>query len=702
MPCLESTPARATTGNYPDKGLWDFLTAAAEAMNSKKSNMEVPDIIQIFYETRLACRTNGSVYLAPAYPYFLDTHLYRSRYKKKGAQVFMRLVDRWKGGTGRTIGADVFTYIRKRVEKEAFTAHKSRGTQERKLDYLLVDLRTGMTELADAAVGHLFNELVIVSGLNTQNTEGLLQALRAMNDRLKQSREGAAGTVRVTVVFSPVPNAEIDRVRKKLEAVYQDLKALKDEWDEHKAPLKLLLPPEPGPDQKAPDFHLIHYCDYLAVGDGVLIEDYPETLTTRELVEIAEEIVKPPLEKESDAEQETRSIPPDEGGEDEPLKPDPCWQWVFDLWRDVPDWRWPLELFGAEPFDESLLLNRFSEDTPDHIRDRILSGLAFSLENDRNGKIKILRELEGMEEKPLDDLVTQLAEEQSRIADAEEKKGREMALATLAAMRDWIDILETLGARFVPGAEMIRRIDSVKTVPSWGLLLVLAGMRIKHEVARSSLLTLIEEPGTPPDVVVAALKITDRSIVLENKLLMKALTNWMDQLLVHELPHAWYHNLAIIIHGQFGLYDAAERLYRKAAEGWQSKWAAYPWHSLGSLLKNHMGRYEEAEAAYRRAIELDPKDADPWTGLGNLLKNHLGQYKESETAYRRSIELNPKLAYPWTGLGNLLQDHMGRYEEAEAVYRRAIELDPNYAYPWNGLGNLLMNHMGRYVESEAA
>ena len=702
LSCLAPTPVMGEGAGYPDKGMWDFLNLATKAMKATKKEVAVPDIKEIFYETKLARESGGSIFLAPAYPYFLGKNLAFPRRKGRGAEVFKRLIDTWEGG--RSIGADVFAYMRKRLEEEEFFVSKLRNAGFRRLDYLLVDMRTGLTELADAAVGSLFTELVLVSGLNTQNVDGMLQAIRAMADRAEKFRKQEhPPRIRILPVISPIPNGELDRVRKRLGEIYESLKDLAKELRQEKSLVHLVLPHE-SPRPKAPKLKTIHYCDYLGVEDGVLLKEYPETLTAREILEIAEDLVKQP---EAIAE-EKKTIREATGAKGEkelpPLPPDPCWRWVFDYWDSPPDWRWPVTAFGTKPLDDKALLSRFPEGIETEVRERILSSLAAGLGADKEGKLEFIRAFKTWEDGQFHKLLDSLGEEQANLTMADESKMETIALRSLDAMADWMRLMETLAQPLVSESERLARIQESRAevlhVPHWALLLLLARRTWDEKISVLSGNALLRNPETPPDACFVLLKALKRKQLEHFPALESEIRSWVKRILKLDRPEGWYINLGILL-VEFGLIDETEAVLRKATER-NTRWAAVSWNNLGILLDENLGRYEEAEQAYRKAIDLDPKKAIYWNNLASFFQERLAQYDEAEKAYRWAIGLDPKYANPWTGLGALLAQHLARYEEAEDACKKAIDLDPKDSAAWNGLGILFMEHLFRYEEAEEA
>lgn len=106
-------------------------------------------------------------------------------------------------------------------------------------DYVLVDSRTGITEIGGLCVGPFAERLVVITGLNDQNVEGTRSFLHEVGIRRRggedepwdeadkarpSSEEGAGlGPKPTILVASPVPAGEIDFKRKRLAALTEAL-----------------------------------------------------------------------------------------------------------------------------------------------------------------------------------------------------------------------------------------------------------------------------------------------------------------------------------------------------------------------------------------------------------------------------------------------------------------------------------------------
>jgi len=176
-----------------------------------------------------------------------------------------------------------------------------------------------------------------------------------------------------------------------------------------------------------------------------------------------------------------------------------------------------------------------------------------------------------------------------------------------------------------------------------------------------------------------------------------------------------------------GRYDEAEALYRRALEirakalGQEHPDVANSLNNL-AVLYVRQARYDEAEALYRQALDirakaLGPEHPDVANSLNNLavLYNRQGRYDEAEALYRRALGIREKaLGQEHPSVANSLNslavlfNRQGRYDEAEALYRRALEirakaLGQEHPSVANTLNNLaaLCKAQGRYDEAEA-
>ena len=153
--------------------------------------------------------------------------------------------------------------------------------QETPYDYVLIDSRTGITEIGGLCVGPLADRLVVLSSLNDQNIEGTRTFLEVANIHMRprspldKPRDAAdqpgdpelptLGPKPTILVASPVPSGEIDFKR-------QRLKILEE---------RIGIPPS-----------RLSYHPQMALFESVFVRDYREEYLAREYLELASQITR--------------------------------------------------------------------------------------------------------------------------------------------------------------------------------------------------------------------------------------------------------------------------------------------------------------------------------------------------------------------------------------------------------------------------
>jgi len=628
----------------------------------------------------------------------------------------------------------------------------------RPIDYLLIDARTGFAELAELSLGYLADHMVLVSGLNNQNIQGLRLTLRALWEQQRVPLDEMPSLV--TVVFSPVPAGEDDAVLKGLENGQQ---ALSENLRYTRA----------GQLELMPRTFEIHYTPLLALSDAPILPARADSLYGKEVRAIADHLAGEAIHGERFQEElneigrkalgiveEFGKRPPIAAAPDPRDRPNP--------FTDLPAWHWPL---GEEP-DARTRTRRMKKlvgKLPHGIRanpDALLNRLAWDIFFDLAKKRQMLASLARLGRNQWDELLRAMEAQRGRALSLwKTQEHRQPLMGMLVkTQREWALLIlgdesgRALWEHPLPNAEAwpeywlaLASDIYTKNGQDQAVLAAVdqaigrAGSEEKPELAEGLMQLIPIEADAP--ALLAELEARARHIAQEHpwldflvarrllkgpqkdpaaaeKLLKPLLAtppedapkcSNLGALVAQELPEIAaeaeiplrksiqldpkdavpWNNLGILLKDQ-GRPEEAETALRKSIQ-LDPKYAL-PWHNLGNLLTDQ-GRPEEAEAAYRKAMELDPKFAVPWNNLGILLKDQ-GRPEEAETAYRRAMELDPKVALPWNNLGNLLKDQ-GRPEEAETAYRKAMELDPKDALPWNNLGNLLTDQ-GRPEEAETA
>ena len=682
---------------YPDQGLMDFFkhgTRALKAGKDEASKIHVPDIADIFYETRLAAEYSGSVHLAPAEPSH-EIEAIPSKETPRG-KIYHDLTQKWSDHPG-TIGEGLFRFIVERIRTTRFQVNKKYGSSSHKLDYLLCDLRTGMTELTDTSAGILFSELFMVSGLNTQNVEGLFIALHSLAKKLPP---GDGPAVRVFPVFSPIPNAELLAVRKRLEEVTSRLREYKEELREQGSRLQIILPNAnmDGMVINVSNLAVIHYCDYLALyDDSVLIDQFPETQTARDLVKIAEELergVDDIKKQTAEALEEIADLKLNNCAE-EPRdvvesisRETSSWQWLFDILTNPPPWHWPLDDFASTEFHVEEFIQEINAGNNGWLCNQLLDRCTIS-SLEASEKIMIIRSLPKLSEKQMRQQLSVLSEEQARLVKVRDHY--EIAALLFKSMREWINILELLGAQLLSTPEMIARIragvSSASSLPSSWLLLLFIHEKTAVDVAKDITALILDADKSQRELLLFFLRSVEKCDRSVWRAVKKQILSWTKQSLLWRVPSCWLRDSALALI-KIELYEPAEDFLLKAAK--LTNDPSNIWFLLGILREKNLRHFARAEAAYRKSIKLDRGNASAFNNLAHLLHMHLGHYEEAEKVYRTSIALHPHNAMTLSNIGLLLSYYFARYEEAEAMYLRAIEVNPQYAYPYYNLYEMIL------------
>lgn len=100
-------------------------------------------------------------------------------------------------------------------------------------DYVLIDSRTGITEVGGLCIGPLSDQLVVLCGLNDQNIEGTRQFLEEVGV-LKAKSDTPSELGKPTLfVASPVPTGEMDLKKKRLNRLTEALGPIATELTYH-------------------------------------------------------------------------------------------------------------------------------------------------------------------------------------------------------------------------------------------------------------------------------------------------------------------------------------------------------------------------------------------------------------------------------------------------------------------------------------
>nr|VFK38706.1 MAG: hypothetical protein BECKTC1821D_GA0114238_100542 [Candidatus Kentron sp. TC] len=514
----------------------------------------------------------------------------------------------------------------------------------RPIDYLLIDARTGFAELADLGLGYLADHMVLVSGLNEQNLQGLRLTMRALWEKGRVPLDEMPSLV--TVVFSPVPAGEDDAVLKALE-------------DARRALAENLRLTRAGQPELMPRTFRIHYTPRLALSDAPLLPERPDSLYAREARAIADHLAGETISGERFQEElaeigrRTLRVFQEFGNRpatasDPHGRPNP--------FTDLPPWHWPLGE-GASDRDRKRHTRKMVGKLPPAIRantDAFLDRLAWAISLDLPQKKEILATLPRIGLDQWETLRQNMEAERTWVLAQwrETEHRRPLMISLLKAGRGWATLVSE--EKPLDGRAPHQRCPLPHIEPWPQYWLALAWETI--------------ERGDAEEAVLAA---ADEAIQRAAPEEAPELAEWLMQLVPLEADRA-------------ELVAELEARARGIApeHGWLDYLAAR------RLLQGPKKDPVRAEALLRPLLKTPPTDAEKCNDLGVLAQGLPGMAAQAEAAFRNSIELDPELAVPWYNLGNLLAEHPGRHEDAAAAYRGAMELEPELAAPWNGLGNL--------------
>lgn len=131
-----------------------------------------------------------------------------------------------------------------------------------------------------------------------------------------------------------------------------------------------------------------------------------------------------------------------------------------------------------------------------------------------------------------------------------------------------------------------------------------------------------------------------------------------------------------------GKYKEAVMAYKDALDvdsGYSPSWIG-----LGRAYAQ-MGKYGDATAAFENAANVDSSSGPAWYELGRMYKR-LSRFDEAISAYEKAIENDPSMAVAWLEKGGIYLEQQN-IDKAILAYKRAIELDENMSLAWQDLGN---------------
>ncbi|MBF0603031.1 MAG: tetratricopeptide repeat protein, partial [Nitrospirae bacterium] len=542
---------------------------------------------------------------------------------------------------------------------------------DRPIDRVLIDCRTGLPELLELSLGYLSSRMVMVAGLNEQNREGMHQLLAALQKRIPIGE--FPGVLRV--VFSPVPRTDDED---NVVAALADNKKL----------LKSLMRTDPRNDEQEspPTISLLHYTPRLATGDVPLVTTHPHLLYAQEVREIAKWLggdfrTASVIEGFKDRLDETGNFLKPEGltglvGSATTRRSNPL--------VGLPRWFWPLPREIREHTERrTQKCNELITFHPDINVDKdvFLTKLSWSVFLDASAKQQIIRKAESLSQEQVDQLLDIFDEERQKFASLEEARWEALLSTYWHHQKDWAEV--------VAGPDGVKQFLTAPLAgeilhPSWELWPIywanIADALSKQDPVQAERAYQRAVAADPNHV----------GILGNFAVFMTKIRKDHDQAeQLFQRAIAADPNDAINL-GNFADFmtdirknhDQAEQLYQRAV-------AADPNHAsvLGNFaifVENIRKNHDQAEQLYQRAVATDQNDETILCNFAlfntDIRKNH----DQAEQLYQRAIAADPNHA---TALGNFalfMTDIRKDHDQAEQLYQRAIAADPNHA---NNLGN---------------
>ena len=478
-------------------------------------------------------------------------------------------------------------------------------------DWLLIDSRTGMTEIGDLLLHTDFiDRMVLVSGFNEQNLAGIETIIRSVQ---KNSAYGVLHTL-LSLVFSPVPLGEEQLKQQRLDHIRDVLSQLARR-DAH------------GTAELMPNLLTIPYHPRIALREEIMLRDFPQSDMVPAYEQVIAKVRADAAENYAAIEQSYRKAIQQDGRAAQP-------------WYNLGN----LLQYQLARYNEAEQAYReaIQRDTKDVA--------------------------------PWNNLGNLLTQHLHRYDEAEQayRKAIQIDAQNAIPWNNLALLLQCQLARYNEAEQAYREAiqhDAKNAIPWNNLGNLLTQHLCQYSEAEQAYLEAIRR-----DAKLANPWCNLGNLLTYHLHRYDEAEQAYREAIQRDAKYAYpWNGLGNLLQDHLARYDEAERAYREAIQ--LDAQFALPWHGLGNLLQDHLARYDEAEQAYREAIQRDAKYAYPWNGLGHLLQYHLARYDEAEQAYREAIRLDAQFAYPWYNLGNLLFQHFQQYDAAAETFRQAAILE---------------------------
>lgn len=631
------------SGPFPRKGILDFLWSALPPLGtSERSTVDVIDPLLLAQTTILATRSRpdnrsfGDIFFIPAGQFGSGT---QGDYPDSLRKLHLPDLVTWRA---RLPGSDVEQSVLRFFCERIGAARSEAFGKDYPPDFLLLDSRTGITEIGDLLLGNGVDHYVVLFGLNEQNQAGMEMIVRGAQERVRPGGLPEA----LSLIASPVPVGEEDLLRERLATLNARLGRLARPLD------------DAGKTEPLPPVLRIPYHPRLALREEIIVERYPESALAQTYRDIASHILRQERTLES-AEANTRVqvladvpaaslargainytvLPNSEGLVNYTGKaPRP--------YLDPPPWNWA---------DPNLKREQLVLGVPPELLQPLLDGLAWSNSLHWQEKLRVMAFAATLPAPRVARLTEPLIKERDSKIVTWEFDWRQIEAAHARAATDWIEVLGRL--RHVDVDSVWRSVGTDtegRVLPA-----AFASPRLLYLIARE----LVERRD-----VRAAVPLFVRAL---SSAALEPVSTRAKELEIR---------LASL---DLGTMDEAQFQAAFPEEVMEAFQAVLDLHAEEALsIANAMAAARRAN--WKRESSLFGKQIWPLGLLGakhwvNIAYEYwmLDDFPSAERAAKEAIAQKPRLAGAWVLLARSLAPDIARSKEARAALQMAEQLEPD-------------------------
>ena len=632
------------SGPFPRKGILDFLWSALSPLDaSDQATADVIDPLLLAQPTVLAERSRinkrsfGDILFVPAGLFGSEN---QNTYPESLRKLHLPDLVTWRA---RLLGSESEQSVLRFFCNRIGTARSEAFGKDYPPDFILLDSRTGITEIGDVLLGNGVDHYIVLFGLNEQNQAGMEMIVRGAQERV---RVGGLPDV-LTLIASPVPVGEEDLLQERLTALSARLGRLA-------RPLEDTGKPEP-----LPSVLRIPYHPRLALREEIMLEKYPDSTLAQVYRDIAAHILQQERTLESTEINTKAQILADVPSASEIIesardtdarRPEAVPRKAVKAPRpyvDPPPWNWP---------KNNLKQDQLIPGVSHELSQPLLDGLAWSGSLHWLEKLRVLAFAVSLPAPRIAGLTEPLVEERERRVAVWDHDWRAVEETYARAATDWVMVLDRL--RHVDGDKLWASIGTDSTsellpevFASPRLLYLVARELVRRESPRAAIPLFIRALSSPALMPVSA-RAADLRLRLQSLDLATLDGEEFQQLFPVDTMDAFQSILDLHV-----LEPAS--IVKAMAVARQMDWTS------------------EASALGKQIATPEVSEAPLWSAIANEYRL-LGDFISAEHAARQAIDQNPTLVSGWLLLAIALMRNSDRAEEArEALYRaEQLATDP--------------------------